>query len=89
MPTFEIEQYELHIMKYRVVADDEAHAIKLLFDGEAEAVDNGQEYVEVADDFGLPVDECRDLAERLCALGVNVGDDVIPSIRSIEHIEDQ
>ena len=33
MPTYEIEQYELHTMKYRVEASNEAEAIKKLFDG--------------------------------------------------------
>jgi hypothetical protein len=58
-----------------------------LFDGELEPVDGRLEYVEVAEDIGLPVDEYRDLADELRALGVSVGDDVIPSIRSIEEIE--
>ena len=47
-----------------------------------------QEYIEVAEDFGLPVDEYRDLADELRALGVAIGDDVIPSIRTIEEIDD-
>jgi hypothetical protein len=34
MPTYEIEQYELHVQKYRVEADDEADAIAKLFQGE-------------------------------------------------------
>lgn len=88
MPTFEIEQYELHSQKYHVEADSEADAIKRLFAGEADAVDNGLEYIEVADDFGLPVDEYRELAESLNAIGENVADDVIPSIRSIEKVEE-
>ena len=87
MPTFEIEQYELHVMKYRVQAENEAHAIVRLLDGEADAVDNGLEYIEVADDCGLPVDEYRELADQLTALGVPVGEHVIPSIRNIEEID--
>jgi len=88
MPIYEIEQYELYTTKFRVKAKSEAEAIKKLFDGEVETVDNCQEYIEVAEDFGLPVDEYRDLADELRALDVTVGDDVIPSIRSIEEIED-
>jgi len=84
---YEIEQYELHTTKFRVEAASEAEAIKKLFDGEADVVDDGQEYIEVAEDFGLPVDEYRDLADELRTLGVPVGDVVIPSIRSIEEIE--
>jgi predicted aldo/keto reductase-like oxidoreductase len=85
MPTFEIEQYELHCMKYRVEADNEAAAIVKLLDGEAEAIDDGLEYVEVADDYGLSSEEYRELAGALREQGVPV-DAVIPSIRSIEAI---
>ena len=86
MSTFEIEQYEVHTQTYRVQADTEAEAIAKLFNGEADAVDGGLEYIEVAEDLGLPADEYRDLAEALRALGVSV-DEVIPSIRSIAKVE--
>lgn len=87
MPTYEIEQYELHAMKYQVEAEDEAHAIAKLLNGEADPVDNSLEYIEVADDYGVPVDENRDLADQLRKLGVSVGDDIIGSIRGIEQVE--
>jgi hypothetical protein len=58
-----------------------------LFDGENEPVDDSLEYVGTADVLGLPVEENRELADELRALGVSVGHDVIPSIRSIEEIE--
>ena len=87
MARYEIEQYELHVMKYRVEADTEAEAIAKLFEGEAEPVEQSQEYVEVAEDFGLPVDDDQDLADELRALGVPVGEAVIPSIRSIVRVE--
>jgi hypothetical protein len=86
MPIYEIEQYELHTQKFRVEAADESEAIAKLLDGEADAVDNGLEYIEVAEDVGLPVDEFRELAKKLESLGVPVGEQVIPSIRSIEEI---
>ena len=84
MPTYEIEQYEIHTMKYRVEASSEAEAIKKLFDGEADVADNGFDFIEVCEDMGLPADEHRELAEQLRSLGVTVGEHVIPSIRSIE-----
>ncbi len=87
MPTFEIEQYELHTQTYRVEASSEAEAIKKLFDGDGEAVDNSQEYIEVAEDFGLPVEENRELADELRSLEVTVGEHVIGSIRAIEEVE--
>ena len=84
--TFEIEQYELHTMKYRVKAKDEADAIARLLNGEADPVDNSLEYIEVTQDYGLPVDENQELAEQLRNLGIAVGDDIIPSIRSIAKV---
>jgi hypothetical protein len=87
MPTFEIEQFELHVMKYRVEADSEAEAIRLLFDGEVEPVEQSQDFIEVAEDVGMPVDEHRDIADGLRELGVAVGETIIPSIRSIRQVE--
>ena len=84
MPTFEIEQYELHAMKYRIEATSEVEAIALLFAGEAEPVEQSQDFIEVADDYGLPADEHPELAEALRKQGIPV-DAVIPSIRSIEE----
>ena len=84
MPTYEIEQYEIHTQTYRVEASSEAEAIKILFDGQAVPMDNGIEYIEVCEDLGLPADEHRKLAAQLRSLGVSVGEVVIPSIRSIE-----
>ena len=85
MPLFHIEQYEIHITKYRVEAKDEAEAIAKLLDGKADPIDNSLEFVEIADDFGIPVDENRALAEKLRKRGITVGDDIIPSIRKIEE----
>lgn len=87
MRTFEIEQFEVHVFKYRVDADDEAQAIVKVLDGEADPVDCGSDYVEIAEDFGLPIDECRELANQLRDLGVPVGEHVIPSIRSISLVD--
>lgn len=87
MPKYEIEQYEIHVAKYRVEAEGEAAAIQKLFDGENEPVDDSLAYVETAEDIGLPVDEYREMADELRALGVSVGHDVIDSIRNIEEIE--
>jgi hypothetical protein len=86
MPTYEIEQYELHAMKYRVEAKSEAEAIRKLFAGEAEPVEQSQDMIEVANDYGLPADEHRELADALRKMGVmRWTDEVIPSIRSIEE----
>jgi len=74
-------------MKYAVEAASEAEAIQKLLTGEAEAIDDTLELIEVADDYGMPVAENRKLAATLRALGVEVGRKAIPSIRSIEQVE--
>ena len=84
MPTYEIEQYEVHTQTYRIEASSEAEAIKMLFDGQAEPVDQSQDFIEVCDDLGLPAEEYRELADQLRSLGISVGEHVIPSIRSVE-----
>lgn len=89
MPVYEIEQYELHTMTYRVEADDPAEAIVKLLDGEADPVDNSQEYIEIADERGLLVADHPELAEKLRAQGVPVDDQIIPSIRSVSMIEQE
>ncbi len=87
MPTYEIEQFELHVMKYRVEAATEAEAIARLFAGEAEPVCETDDFIEVGDDYGLPTEANRELADQLRALGIQVGEAVIPSIRSIKLVE--
>ena len=72
MPTYEIEQYELHVMTYRVEAANEAQAIARVLNGTALPVDGSLEYVEVAEDCGLPADESQGLAEALRDLGISV-----------------
>jgi hypothetical protein len=86
MPMYEIEQYEICVTKYRVEASSEAEAIARLFDGGADTVDNSHEYIEVAENCGLPADEHQELAAELWNLGVPV-DEIIPSIRSIEDVD--
>jgi hypothetical protein len=88
MPTFEIEQYELHLTKFQVEADDETDAIAKLFLGQGEPVDNSTELVQVADEYGMSLDDNRDLADRLFDRGVIKPEDIIiPSIRSITQVE--
>ena len=86
MPIFEIEQYELHSTKYRTEAKDQADAIARLLNGEAEPIDDSLEYIEVADDYGMPVDQNRDLVDQLRNLGIVIGDDIIGSIRTITEV---
>jgi hypothetical protein len=59
MPTYKIEQYEIHVQKYSVKADDEAAAILAVLDGAAHCVD-APEYIETDDARGLPTDDLDD-----------------------------
>ena len=69
MPIYEIEQYELHTERYRVEAESEADAIAKLFQGEADPINNSLEYIEVADAYGMPVEQNHDLADQLSNTG--------------------
>jgi len=86
MPTYEIEQYEIHAQKYRIEAEDEAHAIAALLDGQADAVDGSLEYIEICEDLGLPTEEYPELAIQLNRLEAPIEDSHIPSIRSVEQV---
>ena len=85
MPVYEIEQYELHAMKYRVEAATPAEAIVKLLAGEAEPVEQSQDFIEVAEDYGLPAAENKELADDLRAIGVSAGK-VIPTICSCQQV---
>ena len=88
MPIYEIEQYELHVMKYRVEGDDEADAIAKLYKGQADPIDNSLEFVEIAEDQGMSVFGEEDLAAQLWDRGIiDSSDTVIPSIRTVERVE--
>jgi len=50
-------------------------------------MDDSLEYIEVAEDYGMPADQNQDLAKRLRKLGIAVGDDIIGSVRSIRQVE--
>lgn len=87
MPTYEIEQYELHSMRYRIEAENEAEAIAKLLNGDGEPVEGSLEYIEICETMGLPADEHQDLAEQLHPMGVPVNKAVIPSIRGIAIVD--
>jgi hypothetical protein len=87
MPLYEVQQYELHVQKYRVEgAVDEADAIARLFNGEADPIDNSLDYIEVADKYGMSANQNRTLVDQLHKLGIAT-DAIIPSVRAIEEVE--
>ena len=89
MPKFIIEQYELHSQKHEVEADSVAEAIIKLFDGDGTPVDNGLEYIEVAEDYAQADLFSPDQLEKINENHTVDWDDAsVPSIRGIEEIED-
>lgn len=62
MPTYEVQQYELHVLTHKIEADDEASAVAKLYKGEGEPV--SFEFAGIADDFGMSVCENGELADR-------------------------
>ena len=86
MPRYEIEQYEIHLLRYGVDAPSEAHAIGRLLTGEGVPIDGSAEFIEVCQDRGLPVAKHSELADDLRELGIAIQREVIPSIRSIKKI---
>ena len=86
MRTFEVEQYELHVQKYRVQAKNEAEAVVKVWEREAQPVEGSIEFIEVAADLGLSTANNREIAEELVRLGHTVRQEVIDSIRSVEEV---
>ena len=86
MPVYEIEQYEIHTSKYRVEAESEAEALTKFLDNEGEMIDDSTEYIEIANDFGIPMDGNQELFEELEKLGVVFKNDLIESIRDVKEV---
>jgi hypothetical protein len=88
MPTYEVQQYELHTLTYRVQANDEADAIAKVFRGEGEP--DSFQFCGVANDYGLALSENEALSDQLFDRGIIKSDDhIIPSIRSVKQVSDR
>ena len=89
---YEVEQYELHSVTYRVEAESKAEAIQKVLAGDGDMVDNSQEYIETADEKFLPLDP--EIIKELEELGVQIEEMAfdnaqgVPSIRSVEETDD-
>ena len=82
MAKFIIEQYELHSQKYAVEADNKVEAIKALFDGQADVIDNGMSYIAVAHDYSQPGLFTKDELDKIDIFSA-IEDNGVTSIRSI------
>jgi len=83
--TFEIEQYELHVMTYRVEADTPGEAVVKLLQGHGEPLDDTLEFIEVCHDKGIAADSAPDLATHLRQAGIELGGGVVPLIPTVRE----
>jgi len=88
MPEFIVEQYELHVQKYRVTAMDRVEAVRAVLDGAGTAIDNSGEYIQPAEFYGRPAFS-EDERQRLRLAGVPISGhenkEFVPTIRSVEE----
>ena len=84
-----VEQYELYVSAYKVIATSAADAIVKLLEDDSVFIEGMNEYIEPCDALGMPVEENEELAKELRERGVFVGEDVIPTIRCIQRLTDE
>lgn len=87
MATYKIELLELHVRRVTVEAASAAEAIWKLDNSMDDDVSYGDADCEgPVRHFGLDVDDHPELAEECDRLGIDISNDVIPAIRSIEEV---
>jgi hypothetical protein len=87
MPTYEIDQYEYCTVTYRVIAPDEAEAVrKLHFTWDWVRVPLSIELEEINEDRGIPAKVYPTLARKLRELEIDGVDEVIPGIAHIREV---
>ena len=83
---YEVEQYELHVQRWRVEGTDEADAIAKALMCEGDPI--SLVFVEVVDQLGMSLLEDPNLADELWERGViDTTDTIVPSIRSVQEIK--
>ena len=83
---YEVEQYELHVQRWRIEGTGEADVIAKVLMGEGEPL--SLVFVEVVDQLGMSLLENLDLANDLWERGViDTADTIVPSIRSVQEIK--
>lgn len=86
MKKFLVEQYEIWSQKYEVEANSEEEAILEVLDGNVDALNNELEYIETAEDIGLPKDFLTEKALKFFEKNNVVIYDYLPSIRSVREM---
>lgn len=85
MARYEIEQYELHVSMYEVVATSVVDALRRLFNGDGD-MSAGSEYIGVYEERGLRLADNPVLAEELRHLGIDLKGHFVQSICQVRHI---
>lgn len=91
MAKYTVEIYEPHSYAMEVEAEDEVDTIARYQRGEAtDEHDRGSDYIEVADDYGMQIEDLpaelgtqQELTAKLKSLGIALDDGRIPGIRSV------
>lgn len=88
---FAVEQYELHASTYHVRARTAGEAVSKVFEGDGDLVDNSLEFIEIAEQYGLPIDVCPELVKELeaCEAEHLVGSDAISGLRSVTALDEE
>jgi len=82
MSKFKVEQYETHVSTYIVEANSEAEAVFKCLNAD-DSTHVRTKYLEINEDLGMPVDSNQEIADSLDAMGIPIGNVIIPSIRSV------
>ena len=85
MPDYDIAQYVLYTLKYRVNAGSAAEAIWRVLDEQVDHIEDTLEYMEVAESYGLPAEDYPELCRELATFDIPVND-VLPSICRIQEV---
>jgi hypothetical protein len=92
MPKFIVEQYETHVLRYAVEAEDKAEAIKKVMGGHGKQ-QGEQTFLALNEDIGMSLEKGfsdKELAELNAAslIGWSPGDEsFVFSIRSVEEVK--
>lgn len=84
-------QYEIHCVKYVVSADSKEEAVSAVLDDEGTMLE--LEYIEVADNYGTPIDELGIDRTKLQDFEIVTekclsGKEIIPSIYSVKKYQE-
>lgn len=85
MPSYQVEQYELHVVRHFITrASCAADAIEQVFREESQRVDDCSEFLELANAYGVVLS--AEIIEELRRPGMTLFEQRVPSIRSLQEV---